>query len=92
MYGYWLYQEETPDRLTRHVWRFWYDNREHRLVLDEHSVETRPTRRHGYRRDRSYFRLGHQRRMGEAVIPTPEVPAHVRQHICEQFLEALRVG
>ena len=81
-------QQCTADGLCRDVWRFWYDDRIHALVLDRYAREKRSTRRHKFVAIETYERLG--RRRGEAQC-VPPMPHSVMREARDKFCVSLRV-
>ncbi len=67
--------------LAQEIWRFWYDDRNHSLVLDDYKRQTRPSKRHKFLDEES------------AVFwPVPPVvPAWVAQEAKSKFMETLTV-
>ena len=51
-------EQETPDGLSKEVWRFYVntDNKV-KIILDRYYETERPSKRHKYRNNKSYSRL-----------------------------------
>lgn len=77
------------DGLRRTVWRFWYDERVHALVLHDHMDQTRQSRRHKWQTASHYNRIGGGRGSSRQA---PEVPALVKRMAWDQYAKALVVG
>lgn len=75
-------------KLSKQMWRFWYDERVHALVLDAYVVSHRETRRHAWRTSKSYHRI--MSRSGN--LPEPEgVPHDIAIEAAQMFFGKLMV-
>jgi hypothetical protein len=67
-------------------WRFWYDDRDHRLVLDFWAQYSRPTKRHKWRVEQKYHRLTHRRSTLQAPPSLDEtVILEARRRFCQML-------
>ena len=81
--------------LRRERWIFWFNEREHALVLDDYAVEERPSLRHKFRTVASYERLrGHRHSGMTSDIQETDVPLTpaVAQRALDDFTSHLRIG
>jgi len=89
---------ESPDRLHRKVWIFWYYDHLHALCLDRYAEEKRPTTRHKYAVEQVWVRISNNRRgYSSEVLISDEaiegfVPQEVKAEATAKFAGALRVG
>ena len=86
------------DELNREVWRFWPNLHIHKvdIILDDYSVQTRPTRRHKWRATESYDRLSRKgwSREGHRLIDISEVPvlpSDVVEEVMTKFIATISV-
>ena len=81
--------------LRRERWVFWFNERDHALVLDGYLVDERASLRHKFRTVASYERLRGQRHSGmESDIREVDVPltSTIAQRALDDFTRDLRVG
>lgn len=82
---------ERLDESQLHMqkWVFWYDERYHRLLLDEYTTLGRDTRRHKFVTTAGYFRLSER----AATISRGDVPLpwDVKEAARQKFLDGLAV-
>ncbi len=85
------WSEESADKLSRVVWRFWL-SRADLLVLDLYAIEQRATRRHAFKTVESYTRLGHDRDalklIAEKDVPLTDA---VAQRAIQEVFKNVRV-
>lgn len=84
---------EQPDPLTRVTWAFWFYGT--RLVLDRYLVETRPTKRHGFKLLVCYARQFNGERLPpDQVLQESHVPltSDVRERAIREFMAPITVA
>jgi hypothetical protein len=75
------------DDLTREKWRFYYEERRHVLILQEFIIETRATKRHGWKVSNSYSRIDRRHN----TMPCPELSEDIRTMALLDFTTKLTV-
>ncbi len=81
-------ERENDTRLKSTLWRFYYMERTHTLVLDVYSELARPTRRHKYVSGLQYVRLDSR----NSNCPAPPIPEDVETDARFRFNQRLRVS
>lgn len=75
--------------LSSTQWRFWYDDRNHALVLDSYTLFERQSKRHKFRPISSWVRLN--RRMSAMEAKDVPLPVRVIDEARSQFCSSLKV-
>lgn len=85
------------DDLNRQVWKFWPNSEVHKvdIILDKFSVQTRPTKRHGWRVELEYGRGSRKDwSNGHRLIDLSEVPvfpSDVVEEVMAKFIATVTV-
>ncbi len=81
----------SEDGLTWSIWRFWKDNRDEQVYLDEYIVKTRATKRHGFKPVSGFDRLPGRANHTLTLtynLPYEDVP--MPQDVVDEALESYR--
>lgn len=86
---YIAFEIEDESRLRRVRWDFWYHDSRHKLVLNEYVVESRPSKRHGYKTGMAYIRTSAR----ESSLREDQVPLtdEVKARALAEFTKELSV-
>lgn len=86
------------DDLNRQVWKFWPNTEIHRvdIILDGFSVQSRPTKRHGWKTETEYGRTSRKgwSQNGHRLIDLSEVPvfpSDVVEEVMAKFMATVMV-
>lgn len=81
---------ESDDKMRRQVWRFWYFDNRHALVLDTYSMQSRDSLRKKFKVDSIYNRI--DRRDSTINEGAVDMPADVVKEALDKFVTALRIA
>lgn len=76
------------EQTERRVWVFTYHEHQHALVLSNYREESRPTRRHGWRKVQHYSRIFERE---SSIKVAPAIPDYIAADASRQFTSTLRV-
>jgi hypothetical protein len=82
-------ERETPDKLSRQVWYFWYDDRTHVLRCSSYIKSERPSSRHKFKSVAQWTQ--HRRDDFYGFGLNPPLPPDVQHEAVEKFRAELVV-
>lgn len=84
--------ERIPEpRLAKLQWDFWFNDSQHRLVLDRWTASQRATRRHGFKAVAYWYRLERRDSRMTALEFVP-LPDDIMADAIAQFTRRLTIG
>lgn len=79
----------SKDLLSCEVWNYWIRD-DATFELDRYAFLTRATKRHKFVAQKTYNRIGINRRFNHIEIPRPEAPQFVLDGIKQKFIEQIK--
>lgn len=85
------------DELNRIVWKFWPNSeiRKVDIILDEYSIQNRPTKRHKWRTVSTYERTNrkswHPKYQLLGIDDVPVLPSDVAEEVMTSFMATVKI-
>lgn len=87
------FEIEADDKLSREQWSFWFYERPHAIVVNAYYVESRPTKKHGYKVTKRYTRQNARTSDPGTTIKEEDIPLTdaIKHRALVEYVKGLRV-